>query len=140
MMTNIVLDTNCLIAILSKKGNYFSVWQGLLLGKYVLCVSNEILAEYEEILSQKTNVFVASNVIQVLLNSPFVRFVDPYFHFYLIKEDKDDNKFVDCAIVANATFIVSEDAHFRQLKEVSFPRVEVIRLKQFAEYLAQFSF
>ena len=139
-MTNIVLDTNCLIAILSKKGNYFSVWQGLLLGKYVLCVSNEILAEYEEILSQKTNVFVASNVIQVLLNSPFVRFVDPYFHFYLIKEDKDDNKFVDCAIVANATFIVSEDAHFRQLKEVSFPRVEVIRLKQFAEYLAQFSF
>ena len=84
MMTNIVLDTNCLIAILSKKGNYFSVWQGLLLGKYVLCVSNEILAEYEEILSQKTNVFVASNVIQVLLNSPFVRFVDPYFHFYLI--------------------------------------------------------
>ena len=139
-MTNIVLDTNCLIAILSKKGNYFSVWQGLLLGKYVLCVSNEILAEYEEILSQKTNVFVASNVIQVLLNSPFVRFVDPYFHFHLIKEDKDDNKFVDCAIVANATFIVSEDAHFRQLKEVSFPRVEVIRLKQFAEYLAQFSF
>ena len=139
-MTNIVLDTNCLIAILSKKGNYFSVWQGLLLGKYVLCVSNEILAEYEEILSQKTNVFVASNVIQVLLNSPFVLFVDPYFHFHLIKEDKDDNKFVDCAIVANATFIVSEDAHFRQLKEVSFPRVEVIRLKQFAEYLAQFSF
>ena len=46
-MTNrIVLDTNCLIASLSKKGNYFPVWQGLHQGKYTLCVSNEILEEY----------------------------------------------------------------------------------------------
>lgn len=137
MKTKVVLDTNCLIAILSKKGNYFSVWQNLLTGTYELCISNEILEEYEEILSIKTNVFVASNVVQVLLNSPFVRFVDPYFHFHLIDEDKDDNKFVDCAIVANATFIVSEDAHFRHLKEISFPQVEVIRLKQFVEFLAK---
>ena len=48
-INRIVLDTNCLIAILSRKGNYFPVWQGLHQGKYILCVSNDILKEYEEI-------------------------------------------------------------------------------------------
>ena len=131
-MTNrIVLDTNCLIASLSKKGNYFPVWQGLHQGKYTLCVSYEILEEYEEILSQKTNATIASNVIQVIINSPFVEFINTYFHFHLIEQDKDDNKFVDCAIVAGAEYIVSEDAHFRVLDTIPFPSVCVKRLEEF---------
>ena len=106
-VNRIVLDTNCLLAILSRRGNYFSVWQGLHEGKYTLCVSNEILEEYEEIICSKTNPIIASNVIQMLINSPYVQFVDTYFHFHLIEQDKDDNKFVDCAIAANARFIIS---------------------------------
>ena len=80
-INRVVLDTNCLIAILSRKGNYFPVWQGLHQGKYTLCVSNDILEEYEEILSQKTNATIASNVIQVIVNSPYVEFIDTYQAF-----------------------------------------------------------
>ena len=134
-VNRIVLDTNCLLAILSRRGNYFPVWQGLHEGKYTLCVSNEILEEYEEIICSKTNPIIASNVIQMLINSPYVQFVDTYFHFHLIEQDKDDNKFVDCAIAANARFIVSEDAHFKHLKDIPFPYVEVIRLKEFMDLL-----
>lgn len=136
LVNRIVLDTNCLIAILSRKGNYFSVWQGLHQGKYILCVSNEILEEYEEILSLKTNTTIASNVIQVIINSPFVEFINTYFHFHLIEQDKDDNKFVDCAIAANARYIVSEDSHFSHLKNIPFPTVDVIRLGEFMKILA----
>ena len=125
-VNRIVLDTNCLLAILSRRGNYFSVWQGLHEEKYTLCVSNEILEEYEEIICSKTNPIIASNVIQMLINSPYVQFVDTYFHFHLIEQDKDDNKFVDCAIAANARFIVSEDAHFKHLKDIPFPYVEAV--------------
>ena len=106
-------------------------------GKYILCVSNDILEEYEEILSLKTNAAIASNVIQVLINSPFVEFINTYFHFHLIEKDKDDNKFVDCAIAANAQYIVSEDAHFKQLKNIPFPTVNVIRLGEFMRLLMQ---
>ena len=134
-ISRIVLDTNCLLAILSKRGNYFPVWQGLHEGKYTLCVSNEILEEYEEIICNKTNPIIASNVIQMLINSPYVQFVDTFFHFHLIEQDKDDNKFVDCAIAANARFIVSEDAHFKHLKDIPFPYVEVIRLREFMNLL-----
>ena len=35
---------------------------------------------------------------------------DPHYTFALIEADKDDNKFVDCAIAANAKCIVTEDS------------------------------
>ena len=130
-MINIVLDTNCLISSFSKRGNYFNVWRGLHSGKYILYVSNEILEEYEEIISMKTNALIASNVIQALLNSPYVSLIDPHYHFHLIHADKDDNKFVDCAIVAGADYIVSEDSHFRTLKSIPFPKVNVLLLDEF---------
>lgn len=55
----------------------------------------------------------------------------PSYAFHLIKADEDDNKFVDCAIVANAKYIVSNDRHFDVLREISFPKVDVIKINQF---------
>lgn len=130
-MINVVLDTNCLLMSLSSKGQYFSVWRNLLAGKYVLCLSNEILTEYEEILTQKVGKTVTGNIISALMNLPNVKKVDVYFHFLLIKSDPDDDKFVDCAIKANAKYIVSEDRHYDVLKEISFPKVDVIGIDEF---------
>lgn len=55
----------------------------------------------------------------------------PSYAFHLIKADEDDNKFVDCAIVANAKYIVSNDRHFDVLREIPFPKVDVIKINQF---------
>lgn len=131
----IVLDTNCLLASLSRRGAYFNVWRGLQEGKYTLCVSNEILEEYEEIIAQKTSSVIASNVVQTLLNAPSVELIDAFFRFDLIKNDPDDNKFVDCAIAGNATFVVSNDSHFDVLKEIDFPKLILKSLQEFAAML-----
>lgn len=64
-------------------------------------------------------------------------FVSPYYRFDLIKADRDDNKFVDCAIAANATYIVSDDKHYKPLKDISFPKLLVVKLMQFVELLRQ---
>lgn len=53
------------------------------------------------------------------------------YHFGLITQDPDDNKFVDCAIVASADYLVCEDNHFKVLKDIPFPKVNVITLEQF---------
>ena len=127
----IVLDTNCLISSLSKRGQYYPVWKGLQTGKYTLCVSTDILEEYAEIIAQKMSLQVAMNVIHLLLESEFVELVNPYFGLRLIGEDHDDDKFVDCAFAANATFIVSDDKHYNVLKTISFPKILVLRLKEF---------
>lgn len=105
------------------------------MGEYTLCVSNEILDEYEEIISMKANSLIASNVIQTIINSPNVELIDPHFKFHLVKGDEDDNKFADCAIVANATFIVSNDRHFNSVKECDFPKMDVKRIAEFSRML-----
>lgn len=46
-----------------------------------------------------------------------------------------DNKFVDCAITAGATYIVSNDKHFDILKQIPFPKVDVKTLREFKEIL-----
>ena len=127
----IVLDTNCLISSLSRRGQYYPVWKGLQAGNYTLCVSTEILEEYAEIITQKMSVEVATNVIHLLLESQFVELINPYFRLQLIKDDHDDDKFVDCAFAANATFIVSDDTHYDVLKDIEFPKLLVLKLKEF---------
>ena len=131
----IVLDTNCLIASLSRRGQYYPVWKGLQAGEYILCVSTDILEEYAEIITQKTSVEVASNVIHLLLESQYVELVNPYFSLHLIEEDHDDDKFVDCAFAANATFIVSDDKHYDVLQDIDFPKLLVLKLKEFLDLL-----
>jgi len=49
----------------------------------------------------------------------------------LIESDHDDDKFVDCAFAANATYIVSDDKHFDVLKEISFTQLLVLKLKRY---------
>lgn len=134
-MKRVVLDTNCLLASLSSKSENFIVWRSLHEGKYILCVSNDILKEYEEIIALKTNRFVAENVINAIADSKFVEFIDPQFKLHLIDVDQDDNKFVDCAFTANATFIVSNDKHFDVLSTISFPKINVIKMNEFLKLL-----
>lgn len=135
MRKKVVLDTNSLIASLSRKGKYYAVWKGLQEGKYILCVSNEIILEYMEIIGKKTNKYIAENVVQYLLNSRFVETHEPSFKFGMINADPDDNKFVDCAIAAGASFIVSNDKHFNVLRNENFPHVEVIAISDFLNIL-----
>ena len=131
----VVLDTNCLLQSLSRRNKYYNVWESFLQEKYVLCVSNDILEEYQEIIEQKTSSIVAKNVIDLLLKSKNVEYITPHFKFRLIEADHDDDKFVDCAFAANATYIVSDDSHFEVLKEIQFPKLLVLKLKKFLELL-----
>lgn len=135
-MKRIVLDTNCLIASLPSRSAYHKIWEDFISSKYILCVSNEILTEYEEIIARKTNSVFANNVIKTILNQRNVEKIDPQFDFRLIEADSDDNKFVNCAICGNANFIVSEDSHFRVLKQIPFPVVPLLTIKEFVALLA----
>lgn len=136
-MQRIVLDTNCLLMSLPRISPYRIIWDMFLEGKFILCVSTEIIEEYTEIISQKTTLEIANNVIATILNAHNTELVTPYFRFNLIQADKDDNKFVDCCIAANATYIVSNDRHFNILKYIYFPHVNVINANTFSERLSR---
>ena len=141
-MSRIVLDTNSLIQSIPPKSIYHAIWQSFLDGTNTLCVSTDILAEYEEILQRLTDIDTAQMVIELIVNNPHTLMLSPYYKFNLITADPDDNKFVDCAIVASAKYIVTEDHHYDVLKGCLFPKVDVVDLDTFlyeVEHLSRYS-
>jgi predicted nucleic acid-binding protein len=66
---------------------------------------------------------------------PNLERINKYYFWNLITVDPDDNKFVDCAIAANAHFICTEDKHFNILANVPFPTVSVISTQEFISLL-----
>ena len=113
------------------------IWDDFLAGKLTLCVTNEIVEEYLEIIEQKTNAEIASNVVSVILSQKNVEFVTPYYKMHLVHADEEDNKFVDCAFTAGASCIVSNDAHFKILNEIDFPKIYVLKIKEFMNLLSR---
>ena len=130
-MNPVVIDTNCLLQIIARKSPYRPIWDAFLSGRFDLCVSNDILDEYQEILEQQITQTVAENVVLLILNQRNVRFVDPHFRMGLITADPDDNKFVDCAFAVGADYLVSEDNHFNVLHSIPFPQLNVVTLDEF---------
>jgi predicted nucleic acid-binding protein len=104
-------------------------------GRISLCVNSDILNEYEEILAEKTNAEIARNVVRTIIRFHTTIFQQVYFHFGLIEADPDDNKFVDCAVAIDAEYIVTNDAHFNILKQIEWPRLTVIDIKEFTRQL-----
>ncbi len=134
-MRRIVLDTNCLLQSLPSKSPYHKIWTDVLCGKISLCVNTEILDEYEEILSQKINRDVATNVVEAIARLHTTVYQEIYVHFSLIHEDEDDNKFVDCAVSASAAYIVTNDKHYNILKDLPWPKIAVLNIQEFLDLL-----
>ena len=134
-MRRVVLDTNCLLQALPSRSPYHKIWTGILAGHICLCVNTEILNEYEEILTQKTTAEIAHNVVEAIARLHTTKFQEVYIHFGLIEADADDNKFVDCAVASNAEYIVTNDAHFNVLKQIDWPKLTVIAIKEFVSQL-----
>lgn len=129
----IILDSNVLLVSISSRSKTHWIFQKLLLEEYELVISNEILSEYEEVISRKFSYDVAQDVIRALLLLPNVIKTEIYYRWNLITGDEDDNKFVDCAVSANADFIVTNDQDFKVLNDIGFPSVEVIDIPGFKD-------
>jgi putative PIN family toxin of toxin-antitoxin system len=131
----IVLDTNCLLRAAPRKSDYHCILTSLQQGRYTLCCSNDILMEYEELLTRFYSENFAGNVLNFFFYSVNTLLITPYFQWNLIPFDPDDNKFVDCALNAGADYIVTNDRHFNILKSIEFPPIKVIDLETFKDIL-----
>ena len=116
---------------ISAQNEYYQVWQDFLDGKYTMCITNEIIEEYSEVLARNISPLISEFIVSAIINRRNVKKIYPSFAFHLIEADPDDNKFVDCAITANAKYIVTQDHHFDVLKNIEFPKVDVVNIQTF---------
>ena len=131
----IVLDTNCLLPAIFPRSMYHWVWENFRRATYTLCYTNEIIAEYEELISRLYPPEITENTMHLILNSQNVEEIIPHFKWNFISADPDDNKFVDCALNAGADYIVTNDKHFNILKPLDFPPIKIIDIESFKNVL-----
>lgn len=130
----VCLDTNVFLQIFGRRQPYHQILRALLDGRLTLAVSNDILLEYAEVTARLSGTERWREVEGLLdLLDPLhgnIRRVQPQFRFAVITTDPDDNKFCDCAIAAEADFVVTDDAHFAVLKTAGY-RVQPISPEEF---------
>ena len=120
----VCLDTGVLLQIFGRRQPFYPILRALLDGRITLAVSTEILLEYQEVTTRLSGAErwreVAALLDLLAQLHGNIRHTGPQFRFKVIATDPDDNKFCDCAIAAEANFIVTEDNHFEVLKTAGY--------------------
>jgi uncharacterized protein len=98
----VVPDTNILLISIPSRSLYRGIIEAFNKRLYQLIVTTPIFLEYEEILSEKANPFIANNVLGAFLEAPNVIPVSLYFNWDLILADLDDNNFTDAYLNGHA--------------------------------------
>ena len=117
----VVIDTNTVLQALAARNILRPLMEAWFNGALVWAVSTEILLEYEEIITlcsgnaRWRNLTAMLDVVEELRPAN-LKFVSPTYRFHLIVADPDDDKFADCAIAAEAEWIITEDTHFHAMK------------------------
>jgi putative PIN family toxin of toxin-antitoxin system len=127
----VVIDTNCLLASIPPQSKHYWLYLAFKEQRFEWLISNEIMAEYEEKLTDRYSEKTANLVLSILSVASNVIFDEPYFKWNLIDKDRDDNKFVDLTIAGNADYLVTNDRHFDILKKIDFPRLQVVTIDEF---------
>lgn len=79
-MRRVVLDTNILLLSISRRTEYFAIWEAFQNGEFEICVTTDILSEYAEMLEQKFRPEVGFNTMKALENSFEVVHIHKYFY------------------------------------------------------------
>ncbi|AYL96906.1 putative toxin-antitoxin system toxin component, PIN family [Mucilaginibacter celer] len=108
----VVIDTNCLLASIPSQSPHYWLYKAFRNLNFEWLISNEVLTEYNELLSSYYSTQTAEIVLDLLSVAQNVIYIEAYFKWNLITKDPDDNKFVDLAIVGNADYITTNDKHF----------------------------
>jgi uncharacterized protein len=128
----VVLDTNIVFSMIKPTSSCYWIRKALEYGLLTLCITTDILSEYEEILARQYGEEIAALFLDALESLPNVHYQLKSYYFRLIPVDQDDEKFADCAIVSNADYLVTNDRHFEVLKNIEFPIIRVVNDKEFA--------
>lgn len=86
----VVIDTNCLLASIPRDSEHHWLYTAFQTGLFEWFVSNEIMREYEEMVTYIYSPTAAHLVLSRLDTSSNVVYAEPYFNWQLIEQDPDD--------------------------------------------------
>jgi hypothetical protein len=123
---NVVVDTNVFISSLinpaGTPGKIVDLWK---VGRISLCLSQEILHEYLEVIARLgiSDDPAVATLLKIFESRGNQVYVSETSALTVIENDPEDNKFLECAIAARAQYVISGDRHLLKLREFQGIRV-----------------
>jgi len=132
----VVIDTNVFISSFFKQSinpkKIIDLWKT---SKLVVCLKKEILEEYLEVLMRlglagEPELYEFIKIFEKKENILYFNMVQK---INLEIDDPDDLKFIECAVVAKASYIISGDKHLLNLRKYS--DIQIISPSEFLAIL-----
>ncbi len=129
----LVLDTNTIISGLLFRGNEFKLLEAIEAGKASLFMTKEILQEIDKVLHyERLEKYILKSGLSVeRLLEKVISFSNIIFgHKTNVKicRDPTDNKFLECAEIADVRYLVSGDDDLLSLKK--YEQIEIITTRE----------
>jgi len=133
-MIKAVLDTNVYISSIIFGGNPRAIIELCINNMVDTYTSSLILLEIAKKLQSKflwnrTDVALAIKTI-----SKTSKVIVPQQKFNVVNEDPTDNKIIECAVAASASFIVTGDRHLLSLEK--FKGIKIVSPKDFLSFVS----
>jgi uncharacterized protein len=130
-----VFDTNILLsALLSTKGNPFRCLALAKIGQVESVTCQEILDEFAEKLLVKFKFSEEMTQVAVKEVREFSQLIEISGTLKAVPDDPDDDMVVECAVVGNATHIITGDKHLLSL--TSHQSIAIVKAAEFVALLA----
>jgi putative PIN family toxin of toxin-antitoxin system len=118
----VVLGTNVVLSAVLFGGKPRQIVEYALAGTIRLFMSGPLIAELQGVL-QRPKFGFAPQIVQSIVSelTSIAEWVVPQKHFRLVRDDPADNHVTDCAIAAEAEYLVTGDKHLLQLVKAARP-------------------
>ena len=133
-MLKVVLDTNILISAILFGGKPRQILEKAIRGEIKLCLSEPILEELKGVL-QRSKFGYSPEMIQFILTelTGISDLVNPSEAIDVVAEDPEDNRILECAVEARASYVITGDSHLLKLSR--YLNIEVLNAAAFLEKL-----
>lgn len=132
-MLKVVIDTNVFISSFfgSVPREIINLWKN---GKIILCLSQEIIEEYLEVLNRiglkdQKEIMNLTKLFAEGYNSIFTAKTPT---IAVVTDDPDDNKFLECAVALDSKFIISGDNHLTAIKK--YIDIKILSPRKFIDF------
>ena len=133
MTLRVVIDTNVYISAIFWRGKPRKIIDMGRDGNIFIFTSMDIEKEIGDRLSAKFHL-AEDDVMRIMLDfGTFTIPIQPTRKISFIKDDPDDDKFLECGIACHANYIVSGDSHLQRAKE--FEGIKILSPSNFLKII-----
>ena len=133
----VVIDTNIFVSSFlgGNPRRIIDLWKK---GRITLCLSKDILDEYFEVLQRVglTNEEELKELLSLLSKGFNIIFTAKTPKIKAVKDDPDDDKFIECAVALKAEVIVSGDKAVKEIGD--YMGIRILSPRQFVDQYERF--